>query len=229
MSKDAFLNSLDSQSTLNDGTKARTALLNGLIASKEEVDIEEILRSVDTEKEQDKVRNLSASNPGSLESILPVAPGTWKVVYAPHMSTIRNLVAGGGKEGGGGGMLDVTYILHKDQTIESHAKFAGFPLLPNKVHLSVSGTYDTVNDCVCRVEWSDAWIRVVDESEQDESYPQISSVPDSAWKTVITRIGRLLFIRPFSVFPVSFLDHDLTVFDFELLGTRICARKVAEP
>jgi hypothetical protein len=63
------------------------------------------------------------------------------------------------------------------------------------------------------------------ESSDPRPYPDIESVPDSISKFVIRNIGRALFIEPFAVFPVTYLDDDLIVFDFELLGTRICARK----
>ena len=149
------------------------------------------------------------------------------MVYAPHMSLIRQVV--------GGGELDVTHIMRPDQTITSHAKFAAFPWLPVKsVYLSVSGTYGSVNDRVCFVEWNKTWTRTVQHSDdassgsdgcEDGPYDTIEDVPESIDKAVINAIGKVLFIRPFSVFPVSFLDSNLTVFDFELLGTRICACK----
>ena len=41
-------------------------------------------------------------------------------------------------------------------------------------------------------------------------------------------LGRFFFVDSVSVFPVAYLDADTIVFDFELLGTRICARKVVE-
>ena len=85
-----------------------------------------------------------------------------------------------------------------------------------------------VNNEVCRVDFDEAWIRTFannDESTEQGPYPDIASVPDSISKILIRNIGRLLFIEPFAVFPVSYLDNDLIVFDFELLGTRICARK----
>ena len=63
------------------------------------------------------------------------------------------------------------------------------------------------------------------ESSDRGPYPEIGSVPDSVSKFLIRNIGRALFIEPFAVFPVTYLDDDLIVFDFELLGTRICARK----
>ena len=64
-----------------------------------------------------------------------------------------------------------------------------------------------------------------DNSFEQGPYPNIDSVPDGISKTLIRNIGRALFIEPFAVFPVSYLDNELIVFDFELLGTRICARK----
>ncbi len=79
---------------------------------------------------------------------------------------------------------------------------------------------------VCRVDFDEAWIKTLDDDTFLEGpYPTIDSVPDSFAKYVIRSLGRLLFIEPFAVFPVSYLDNDLIVFDFELLGTRICARK----
>ena len=61
--------------------------------------------------------------------------------------------------------------------------------------------------------------------ENDEPYPKIESVPDSMLKSLIRTLGKAAFIEPFAVFPISFLDSETIVFDFELLGTRICARK----
>ena len=84
-----------------------------------------------------------------------------------------------------------------------------------------------MNDDVCRVDFDEAWLRTFDNDDSFEEgpYPDITSVPDSISKTLIRKIGRALFIEPFAVFPVSYLDNELIVFDFELLGTRICARK----
>lgn len=202
--KNDFLQSLSRFDTLNEGTKERTQLLDDMIDSKRTVDVQTVL--------SDKDDDLSVQDPGSLSSILPIAPGVWKVVYAPHMTTIAKLA--------GNLALDVTYIMYPDQTIVSHATFSD--PLPSPLHLSVSGTYDSVSDTVCLVEWTEAWIK---SDGDDVPYATIDDVPESWVKEVITRVGRLLFIRPFSVFPVSYLANDLTVFDFELLGTRICAKK----
>ena len=64
-----------------------------------------------------------------------------------------------------------------------------------------------------------------DDNSEEEPYASIAEVPDSIAKTLIRNIGRALFIEAFAVFPVSYLNNELIVFDFELLGTRICARK----
>lgn len=84
-----------------------------------------------------------------------------------------------------------------------------------------------VNDQVCRVDFDEAWMKAFDDENSFEQgpFPDIASVPDSISKSVIRNVGKALFIEPFAVFPVSYLDDEIIVFDFELLGTRICARK----
>jgi len=86
----------------------------------------------------------------------------------------------------------------------------------------------SVNDNVCRVDFDEAWIRKCDDSFNVQPYENIDSVPDSISKTLIRNMGKALFIEAFAVFPVSYLDNDLIVFDFELLGTRICAYKMTK-
>jgi len=66
-----------------------------------------------------------------------------------------------------------------------------------------------------------------DDSYEQGPYSDIANVPDSISKSLIRNIGRSFFIESFAVFPVSYLDDDLIVFDFELLETRKCARKVS--
>jgi hypothetical protein len=84
----------------------------------------------------------------------------------------------------------------------------------------------TVNDDVCRVDFDEAWIKILDDDTfEEQPYASIAEVPDSIAKTLIRNIGRAVFIEAFAVFPVSYMDNELIVFNFELLGTRICARK----
>lgn len=193
--KEMFLNALDDPvATLNTATKERTALLNKLASSS-------------TEESKQK--------PGSWEGFGSVAPGRWRVVYAPHMTTMANLA---------GGQFQVEYDLNEDGTMESHARYS-FPIV-GEGYLSVSGTYGSVDDTTCRVDFDEAWIRQLGADAIDEPYASIDDVPESFAKTIIRRLGRTFFFDAVSVFPVSFLDDDLIVFDFELLGTRITARKM---
>ncbi len=85
-----------------------------------------------------------------------------------------------------------------------------------------------VSDTVCRVDFDEAWIRTFNGESHDRGpYPNVVSVPDSITKSFIRNVGRALFIEPFAIFPVSYLDDELIVFDFELLRTRICARRMS--
>mmetsp|Transcript_5442 Transcript_5442/g.8281 ORF Transcript_5442/g.8281 Transcript_5442/m.8281 type:complete len:272 (-) Transcript_5442:18-833(-) len=228
--KEAFLTSLDHlDDRLNEATTKRTDLLNQLIANKIDSSVDPQQKSVVAGNKQsdDNGNSMSIQNPGKWESMLPVAPGTWQVTYAPHMTTMAKLF--------GGGEFRVQYILHEDGTMESHARL-DFPFLLGlrALYLSVSGTYGSVSDDVCRVDFNEAWIKAIPmpSSEDgvvvdDTPFANLSDVPDSPLRSIITNVGRTFFIENFSIFPVSFLDDDLIVFDFELLGTRICARKVS--
>jgi hypothetical protein len=156
--------------------------------------------------------------PGSVTSFTPFAVGKWRIVYAPHISAMGSLV--------GGSFDPVVYILRQDGTMTSHARYK-FPLVGSG-WLSVSGTYGSAdNNRVCQVDFDRAWV-TLDSDDRVDSDPTDSfeEVPESISKTVIQKIGQLGFVKSVSVFPVSYLDSDTIVFDFELLGTRICARKV---
>lgn len=69
--KTIFLDTLDRPYDLNEHGENRSNLLNALVDS-----------------------GAGLSNPGSTESFASVAPGVWRVVYAPHMTTIAGLFHG---------------------------------------------------------------------------------------------------------------------------------------
>jgi len=213
--KETFLNSLEHDNKLNKHTNERSFLLRKLLYNKQVQPSSTFTSSLSSPN--------SIQNPGSLESIQTVASGLWKVIYAPHMTTMANI---------GGGELDVQYDLKNDFTMTSHARY-DFPFFKQKGYLSVSGTYGSVNELVCRVDFDQAWFKPfpLDEEgkmteEEDVPYASIEQVPDSVGKSIITNVGNLMFLESVSVFPVSYMDDDLCVFDFELLGTRIVARKI---
>lgn len=191
-----FINTLSKPYDLNADNELRTKLLNEMIISGE-----------------------SLPNPASTKTFARVAPGLWNVIYAPHMTSIANFLNVAD--------LSVRYLLKEDGSIISHARYS-LPLLNIHGYLSVSGTYNSVNDTICRVNFNEAWIRSFNDNQSCMNigpYPTIDSVPDSIIKSFIRNIGRYLFVEAVAVFPVSYLDEELIVFDFELLGTRICARK----
>jgi hypothetical protein len=196
-SKRALLESLDRPTSLNAATRERTALVQALTTESTIV------------------------KPGSTASFSMVAPGTWSVVYAPHIYTL-----------GLQGQIDpVLYMLKPDGTIISHGRLR-IPILNKSLWLSVSGTYSSQDeDITSRVDFDKVWIKWNNNgndanAENDKPYPTLDSVPDSIEKTLIQSVGSTLFIDAVSIFPVLYLDTDLTVFNFDLLGTRICARKL---
>ena len=130
--------------------------------------------------------------------------------------------------GGRDGFSPVLYDLKVDGTMISHARY-DFPVVGSG-WLSVSGTYASQDEQdMCRVDFDKAWIKVVNSNEDDvddQPFASLDDVPSSLAKSVIQALGQLFFIDAVSIFPVSYLDQDLIVFDFKLLGTRIVARKI---
>ncbi|OEU07951.1 hypothetical protein FRACYDRAFT_196982 [Fragilariopsis cylindrus CCMP1102] len=198
-----FLNSLDTMDTLNDATKERTTLLNKMISEN------------NTETKTNS--HLQSASPN------PIAVGKWKVIYAPHISTAANIL---------NGKFDVQYDLFYDEKEEedgsastavvvSHAYY-DFPII-GKGYLSVSGTYG--------IDFNKAWIKPIsksksqEEESQSQPYASLKDVPDSLMKTIINEIGKRAFVESVAVFPVSFLDSNMIVFEFQLFGTKICACK----
>jgi hypothetical protein len=165
------------------------------------------------------LKALTAENPmespGSTKSFAPVAAGTWSVVYAPHIYTL-----------GQGNFNPILYDLRPDGTMFSHVHF-NIPLVGKTGWLSVSGTYRSQDENrASRVDFDKTWIKWNNDDNGDKPYPTLDAVPASMEKTIVQAVGSLLFVDGVSVFPVSYLDEDTIVFDFELLGTRICARKI---
>jgi hypothetical protein len=202
--KQRLLDSLDDLEGFNKATKERTLLVEELT------------------KENKMVK------PGSTKGFSPFAVGTWRIIYAPHIYTMGSLV-------GGGSFDPVYYIMKPNGQMTSHARYS-FPWLGSG-WLSVSGTYGSEDeDRVCRVDFDKAWVTLcsgpdLDNNSSGDNNPResLEQVPDSLSKRIIQTLGQLGFVKTVSVFPVSYLDNDTIVFDFELLGTRICARKIGPP
>ncbi|VEU37326.1 unnamed protein product [Pseudo-nitzschia multistriata] len=226
-----FFASLNSKEILNGATQQRSALLATMIDEKKVVPVESGNDALSTATETEPIPTVSYARPGSTQTFMKpgsvrsnakVAEGTWKVIYAPHMTTAMDIFRG---------RFDVTYDLFPDQTMVSHAYY-DFPVF-GKGYLSVSGTYGSVegddSGTYSRVDFDKAWIkRLASEDSNDSNsvpYGSLSEVPDSFLKTAINEIGKRAFIESVAVFPVSFLDDDTIVFEFQALGTKICAHK----
>lgn len=171
------------------------------------------------------VQKLTESNPtncpGSTKSFAPIAVGTWRVIYAPHITTLSKILLGGGR------FDPILYDMRSNGKIVSHVRYE-IPIIGESGWLSVSGTYGSEDeDKVCRVDFDEAWIKRNSDDDDDSPYPDINAVPPSLFKKIIQNLGRAGFIDSVSIFPVSYLDNDTIVFDFQLLGTRICARKIS--
>jgi hypothetical protein len=215
--KQNFLDSLDDTNALNYATRERSTLMQKMIDEKLCVPLNALEQKM-KELQPSTQSCMSLENPGLLETFSNVAEGCWKVIYAPHITTIADLF---------GGKFDVQYILYQTGKMESHAEY-DFPFVGGGF-LSVSGTYGSVDKNTSRVDFDKAWIKPLPPSasknNNNQPYPTLDQVPDGKIKHVINSIGKTLFIEQFSVFPISFLDENLIIFDFPLLGTRICALK----
>ena len=139
-------------------------------------------------------RTVSLDKPGTYQAMSQVAEGTWKVIYAPHMTTISNAF---------GGTFDVSYTLNvnldldrnndgdKDNSndnddkviggITSHAKY-NFPIVGRTGYLSVAGTWGSESDSnsartagrrdVCRIDFNQAWVKPLMKSSEDHDMIQ---------------------------------------------------------
>jgi hypothetical protein len=196
--KDILLQKLDDPLAFNSANKERTQLV------------------------ADLTKENPVDAPGSTKSFAPLAVGTWRIVYAPHIYTMGSLCQGS--------FDPVYYIMKPNGKMTSHARYS-FPIIGSG-WLSVSGSYRSQDEeNVCRVDFDKAWIKLIDQSSDDpddaeQPFESLEAVPPSPWKDGIQALGKFFFVDAVSAFPVSYLDKDTIVFDFELLGTRICARKV---
>lgn len=196
--KQMFLQYLDTLNTLNQASKERTQLLNKMISEK--VTTKDPDNSLTTSEADGIRQTASLENPGLENTFSAVAPGTWKVIYAPHMTTIAGIA---------GGKFDVQYTLFHDGIMTSHSRY-NFPLI-GEGYLSASGTYGSIDNSVSRVDFDAAWIKPFmgkSSYEIDGPYESLEDVPASLVKDIINIIGKTMFIDAVAIFPFSFLDDD---------------------
>jgi hypothetical protein len=228
---------INDESNVNDNGK-ESIIIVPTISYNNPGSSETFLKSSSSSNAEETKTKLASAN-------IPIAVGKWKVIYAPHISTAATILHG---------KFDVRYDLFYDiedgSTVVSHAYY-DFPII-GKGYLSVSGTYGSVltdnnskvaaaasttststttsDEYYSKVDFNKAWIKPISKSksQEDESqqpYASLKDVPESLMKTIINEIGKRAFVESVAVFPVSFLDSNMIVFEFQLFGTKICAYK----
>ena len=156
------------------------------------------------------------NNPGLAASFEKHAKGVWRVTYAPHIRAVEKLFFTS---------FDVYYFLEAGKLF-SFVRFStdlfGRRLLSG--HLNASGTYGSLSESETTITWDYVWcdFRPKEEGPSDLSLPSTHFLPQ-----IIQPLGKLAFIEAVSRFPVTYLDDNLVVFEFSLLGTKIVASKVS--
>mmetsp|Transcript_56630 Transcript_56630/g.132631 ORF Transcript_56630/g.132631 Transcript_56630/m.132631 type:complete len:310 (-) Transcript_56630:60-989(-) len=143
-----------------------------------------------------------------------LATGTWEVAYAPHIATLQKL-----------GTMDfgpIRYILGasspNERTIVSNVQYKS-PLF-GQGWFNAAGSYSSLTSDKVRIEFDTFWW------DRDSAAP--SPPPSSPPRTLVQTLGKAGFIPAFSRFPVRYLDGTTCVFEFELTGTSILARKLPQ-
>lgn len=141
--------------------------------------------------------------------------GTWQIVFAPHIRILSLLLQT---------RFDVYYLFQPGNKMLSNVKYSS--RLFGTGHLSTFGSYSLETQAgtqpVTKITWDRIWWDVLDEAPSLEEEVDKHVLPG-----VIQAVGKAAFVEGVSVFPVQFLDDDLCVFLFQLLGTRICAKRIA--
>jgi hypothetical protein len=141
--------------------------------------------------------------------------GTWQICFAPHIRVLSRLLQTD---------FDVLYIFQPNQMLLSNVRYTSS--LFGSGHLSTNGSYTLqateAGKQVCKIKWNRIWWDVSDDAPTLEGDIDKHILP-----TVIQVVGKAAFVEGVSVFPVQYLDQDLCVFLFRLLGTRICAKRIA--
>ena len=169
-----------------------------------------------TESLASRLRDLNPTQrPGSTDSYERFAKGLWRVSYAPHIRAIERV---------SGTKFDVFYALEKG-VLESYVRFEasllGRAIL--KGHLCASGSYASLSDEETTMTWDRIWCDL-DSFERGPS--SAGEVTRHIAPGLVQSLGKLAFIQSVSRFPVYYLDDDLVMFEFTLLGTKIVAAKV---
>ena len=131
------------------------------------------------------------------------------MVLAPHIKTMSSIL---------GTRFDISYTLH-GQDISSNVRYSS--RIFGEGWLSAAGTLGVKNDVTVTVVFDKFWI---DGKNGLRKTLRKNSTP-SRLDRLIGLTGRLLFLKQLSVFPVLYLDEELSCFRFPPLKSNIFVRK----
>ena len=175
--------------------------------------------AVDSQFNQQYVEQALATCVTSNPTATPCAPavfkefaqGKWRVCYAPHIRILEKVTLTS---------YDVYYEFPTPDTMVSYVRYQS-PLFRSG-WLNTAGRVESVSDNVCRVVWEQIWW---DWNEESEGPSKASETEKHVLPRLIQALGEKGFAEGVSRFPVLFLDSDLCVFQFQLIGTKICATR----
>ncbi|KAL6763486.1 hypothetical protein V8C86DRAFT_2496193 [Haematococcus lacustris] len=159
------------------------------------------------------------SGSGGVASAAPWQ-GTWKVFWAPHISSMSSSMMGAVFE-------PILYKVSGDGSLVSNVRYQA-PIV-NAGWLSASGSMRPKFDAAVEVNFDKFWVDL----GPDKLRPSLSGSAaakrmlglDVDVDAVISSIGRAAFFPQFAVFPVHYLDNELAIFEFTPLKSRIAIVK----
>ena len=131
------------------------------------------------------------------------------MVLAPHIKTVSSIL---------GTRFDISYTLH-GQDISSNVRYSS--KLFGEGWLSAAGTLGVKDDFTVTVMFDTFWV--------DGKNGLRKTLQGDGTGNYLDRLigftGRLLFLKQLSVFPVLYLDEELSCFRFPPLQSNIVVRK----
>eukprot|EP00468_Gymnochlora_sp_CCMP2014_P000441 CAMPEP_0167743064 /NCGR_PEP_ID=MMETSP0110_2-20121227/1800_1 /TAXON_ID=629695 /ORGANISM="Gymnochlora sp., Strain CCMP2014" /LENGTH=253 /DNA_ID=CAMNT_0007627377 /DNA_START=45 /DNA_END=806 /DNA_ORIENTATION=- len=139
--------------------------------------------------------------------------GSWRVVYAPHLSFASQMLLGT--------KFDVEYAID-DETMQSNVRVTS-DILPLQYWLCSAGSVTSAGPRDCKIKFNEFWVEPLTRATIDAPPPK----PDLSGgnRFLINAMGKLGFLEDLALFPVLWMDESLCVFRFPALNVVIAARK----
>lgn len=134
-------------------------------------------------------------------------------MYAPHIRILEKVTFT---------KYDVFYTFPRDDgSMVSYVRYES-PLFQTG-WLNTAGRVERVADALCRVVWDRIWL---DWNSEAEGPTGAADTAKHVLPDLVQAVGARGFVEGVSRFPVLYLDEDLCVFQFQVTGTKVCARRI---